>query len=96
MNDFKKKINKLFTLLRQNNIFAQKNYACCRSCAWWDFDDPYKNGYFVFTITQHKKDYLEWLQYIYGKYPPTIYEYISQCWLQYKQENEAEAICLLP
>lgn len=93
---FKLAINKLFKLLNKQNCLALQKFRCCRTCAWWAFDDPYKNWYFVFTTEQNYNSYKNWEQYIYWEYPPNIYELIKECWLFYSQRDSESAICLLP
>lgn len=92
---FKLAINRLFRLLNKSKTFAKQKFWCCRSCAWWAFDDPYGNWFFVFTTEQSYKDYLSGSQYIYGNYPPNIWELIKVCGLTYTQRDTESAIELL-
>ena len=87
---FKLKVNRLFKLLEKSKCCAKQ------TCAWGAFDDPYKNWYFVFTTEQSYHQYLDGTQYIYGEYPPQIYDLIDTVGLTYKQRDKDSAIELLP
>ena len=95
---FKHKINKLFRELRKNDCVAIQQVACCRSCAWAEFEDPKENGLYVFTTDQQKDEHLDGYLFIYGTYPANICDLMQAChlsWYRPTENRENTAIKLI-